>query len=239
MEYCVYKHTSPNGKCYIGITSMNPPEKRWKNGRGYRLHQYFYNAIQKYGWDNFKHEILFEGLTKKEAEQKEVELIALFKSAESKYGYNISLGGNSVGKHSEETKRKLSVAATGRRHTEEEIRRQSEKQKGHIVSEETKRKISEAQKGKHKNFTEDGLKRLSNFNKGRPCAQKALEKTRKSVICIETGIIYESLQDVENKTHINRKNVGKVCNGGKYRQTAGGYHWMFYNDYLLTNKEAV
>lgn len=238
-NYCVYKHTSPSGKCYIGITSMNPPEKRWKNGRGYRLHQYFYNAIQKYGWNNFKHEILFRDLTKEEAEQKEIELIEEFKSAECKYGYNISLGGSSVGKHSEETKKKLSIASTGRKHTEEEIKRQSEKQMGRIVSEETRKKISEAQKGKHKNFTEDGLKKLSDFNKGRPCAQKALEKTRKLVICIETGIVYESLQDAENNTGINRKNIGKVCNGGKYRQTAGGFHWQFYDDYLLTNKEAV
>ena len=230
--YCVYKHTSPSGKCYIGITSMNPPEKRWgKSGQKYKQHQYFYNAIQKYGWDNFQHEILFEGLTKEEAEQKEIELIAYYKSAEHTYGYNISLGGSSVGKHSEETKIKLSIAATGRRHTEEEIRRQSEKQKGHKVSEETKRKISEAQKGKRKNFTEEGLKRLSDFNKGRPCAPKALEKTRKPVICVETQIVYESLIDAERKTGIDRKNIGKVCNNAKYWKTAGGYHWCFLNDY--------
>ena len=32
MEYTVYKHTCPNGKIYIGITSM-PVEKRWDSGR--------------------------------------------------------------------------------------------------------------------------------------------------------------------------------------------------------------
>lgn len=31
-DYVVYKHTAPNGKCYIGVTRQNPPEKRWKNG---------------------------------------------------------------------------------------------------------------------------------------------------------------------------------------------------------------
>ena len=68
--YIVYMHTSPSGKRYIGITSKNPPEKRWLNGRGYR-NEYIKNVIQKYGWDNFEHEILFNCLTKSEAEQKE------------------------------------------------------------------------------------------------------------------------------------------------------------------------
>lgn len=40
-NYTVYRHTSPSGKVYIGITSMNP-EKRWgKNGYGYRRQKYF------------------------------------------------------------------------------------------------------------------------------------------------------------------------------------------------------
>lgn len=237
--YCVYKHTSPSGKCYIGITSMNPPEKRWQNGHGYRSHKYFNNAIQKYGWNNFIHEILFDSLSKEDAEKKEIELISELKSADRNYGYNISLGGSSVGKHSEETKRKLAVALTGRKHTEEEKRKQSEKQLGRTVSKETRKKISEAQKGKHKNFTEDGLRRLSNLKKGKPCSSKSLEKTRRPVICVETGIIYDSLQDAEIKTGISRKNIGKVCNGGKYRKTAGGYRWMFYSDYLLEDKETM
>ena len=75
-RYFVYKHTSPSNKVYIGITQLNP-EYRWNNGKGYIKNQYFYRAIQKYGWDNFKHEILFSGLTKQEACNKEIELIAL------------------------------------------------------------------------------------------------------------------------------------------------------------------
>lgn len=60
-NYIVYRHTSPNGKVYIGITSRKP-EQRWKNVNGYKDSPKFYNAIKKYGWDNFKHEILFDGL---------------------------------------------------------------------------------------------------------------------------------------------------------------------------------
>jgi len=105
-EYTVYKHTSPNGKVYIGITRLNPI-KRWQNGRGYRRNEYFMNAIIKYGWDNIKHEILFTNLTEKEAWQKEKELISLYQSNNRKYGYNIENGGNTIGKHSEYTKNKI------------------------------------------------------------------------------------------------------------------------------------
>lgn len=90
-KYYVYRHTCPNGKVYIGITGRNP-SVRWANGKGYS-NSYFYNAISKYGWQNIKHEILFDSLTKEEAEAKEIELIAEHKSNHKEYGYNIAVGG--------------------------------------------------------------------------------------------------------------------------------------------------
>ena len=56
-NYTVYKHISPNGKQYVGITKQDVV-KRWANGEGYKNCTYFYNAIQKYGWENFQHIIL-------------------------------------------------------------------------------------------------------------------------------------------------------------------------------------
>lgn len=91
MSFLVYKHTNKeNGKVYIGITSQEP-KKRWQNGAGY-YGTYFYNAIQKYGWDGFEHEILLEGLTKEQAEEIEADLIAKYGSANRENGYNVSLG---------------------------------------------------------------------------------------------------------------------------------------------------
>ena len=49
--YTVYKHITPSGKVYIGITSIKP-DKRWNRGKGYKDNIYFSNAINKYGWDN-------------------------------------------------------------------------------------------------------------------------------------------------------------------------------------------
>ena len=92
--YKVYMHIAPNGKKYIGITRQENPKKRWgSNGCGYMDNAYFWKAIQKYGWNNFQHEILFENLTKEEAEQKEIDLIAKYQSNKAEFGYNISSGG--------------------------------------------------------------------------------------------------------------------------------------------------
>ena len=109
MEYIVYKHTAPNGKCYIGMTRQNP-EMRWQKGLGYRTQERFYRAILKYGWDAFSHEILYNGLTFEEAEQTEKELILKHRSYDKKFGYNIELGGNARKEVSEETREKMHLS---------------------------------------------------------------------------------------------------------------------------------
>lgn len=88
-NYTIYIHKNKiNNKVYIGQTKQNP-QKRWDNGRGYETSSRFYNAILKYGWDNFEHLILYTGLSEKEAEEKEKELIAKYNSTNEKFGYNI------------------------------------------------------------------------------------------------------------------------------------------------------
>lgn len=108
--YCVYMHTNKiNNKKYIGQTCKNVRD-RWRNGVGYINSPYFWNAIQKYGWDNFEHEIIANNLTKEEADKMEIELIALYDTTNDKNGYNLTSGGGGVSGFvfSEESKRKMS-----------------------------------------------------------------------------------------------------------------------------------
>lgn len=92
-KYCVYKHTNKiNGKVYIGQTGQTP-ENRWLEGKGYIGCTHFYNAIQKYGWDNFEHEIVYNCLSFEEANNYEKELIELYDSTNSEKGYNLMTGG--------------------------------------------------------------------------------------------------------------------------------------------------
>ncbi len=219
-NYCVYKHTSPSNKVYIGITCQKP-EKRWgSNGVGYKYHTYFWNAIQKYGFDNFEHEILYNSLTKEEAEQKEVELIAHFKSNDVNYGYNRSIGGESGSKgykYTEEQKKYLSEnrkgeknGMYGKRHTEEAIEKERVAHLRENLSEDTIYKMSIAKKGKKRD---------------RRAVEKQIETISNKVICIETSIIYNGTKEAGRLNNIDPSCISKVCRGE--RKTAGGYHWQY------------
>lgn len=142
MSYIVYMHTSPSGKVYVGITQQTA-QQRWRGGKGYKTNQAFYNAIQKYGWENIKHEIIVEDVSKEEATKLEQELIEKYHATDKRYGYNICFGGEDgwVGvHHTEEAKQKMSEAAKGR----------ISSRKGFHLSEETKQKISDSHKGKYR-----------------------------------------------------------------------------------------
>lgn len=106
--YFVYRHVSPSGKVYVGITSKEKPEFRWNNGKNYRPSTYFYRAILKYGWDNIKHEILFSDVPESRAKNLEKDLIRHYKNLN--ISYNITEGGDGTHgyHHTKEAKEKMS-----------------------------------------------------------------------------------------------------------------------------------
>lgn len=120
-KYIVYVHIFPNNKKYFGITSKKP-NARWENGSGYseKRQPVIYNAIQKYGWENIEHKILYTDLTFEEANLKEIELIAKYKTNCRRYGddygYNMTDGGDGTKGHfvSEEQRKKMSKKMMGR-----------------------------------------------------------------------------------------------------------------------------
>ena len=154
-RWCVYMHTNKiNGKKYIGQTCQNPPEKRWGiDGHNYDTTPHFFASIQKYGWENFEHEIVQDHLTLEEALQMESELIAYFDTINQDKGYNlVPFGvGTSGYKHTDEAKAKMSAAKKGKKPwnygmspTEETLKKLSESHIGHQLSDEQKMKIGEA-----------------------------------------------------------------------------------------------
>lgn len=204
--WCVYKHQSPSGKVYIGITSQKA-ENRWGHGSNYRRNEYFYSAIKKYGWENFTHEVLFENLDKESAEQKEVELIALYRSNDKMYGYNLTSGGESGTHPSEETRRKLSEVHKGK--------------KMGPCSEEKKRRISRANMGKKKPHI--GVPRSAE------CIAKIVANNQKAVLqYTKSGDFvaeYESGAKASKATGIAAQNISRACRA--LRKSAGGYTWKF------------
>lgn len=148
----IYKHRNNiNNKIYIGQT--NNIKKRWNPSR-YKDSPRFYNAIQKYGWDNFTHEILSEIEDQNEADNQEIALIEYFDSTNPEKGYNISHGGNAPtrGKHlSEETRKKMSVSKKGIKLPpfSEEHKKKLSLSYHTVMTDEIKKKMSDSKKGKY------------------------------------------------------------------------------------------
>ena len=108
--FCVYRHTNKiNGKVYIGQTKHgNNPWTRWgHNAWGYKGSTHFQNAIAKYGWENFEHEILYNNLTAEEANYWEIEEIKNHNATNPDFGYNQTQGGYN-GLRNEEVGQKIS-----------------------------------------------------------------------------------------------------------------------------------
>lgn len=229
--FYIYMHTSPSGKKYIGQTCQRL-NRRWRNGEGYKRNTYFWRAIQKYGWDNFKHEIIFQCESLDEANRMEEWLISVHKSNDPKYGYNISGGADGRGKVAESTKELLRKAHKGRfagednpnygrKHTEEERKRMSEANKkyfeihGHGPS--YGRKVSDELRAK-----------LSEVRKNSVAVQEHMKKMNmakaKTVLCVETNTFYPSTHEVERQTGYRQANIAKACreNGRAY-----GLNWRY------------
>ena len=224
--WTVYKHTAPGGKIYIGITHQKP-ELRWRNGEGYKSNNHFYNAIQKYGWDNIDHEIVRVVDTQDQAEKIERELILHYKSYDRGHGYNKALGGHVL---SEESRRKI-----GRTRKERGIK---PPMLGKHLSDETKRKIGEASRGRRFTHSEEARRKISraktgelnpNYGKGMPEKQKQLliSINERPVIQIVDGkeVWYRSSKAAMDATGIFNGNITRVCKGT--RATAGGYVWKY------------
>ena len=64
---------------------------------------------------------------------------------------------------------------------------------------------------------------------GRTCpnhvSQAAREAHRKEVICVETGVVYESLTEAYKATGCHPAAIRRVSQGKQSH--AGGYHWSY------------
>lgn len=204
MNYKVYEHIFPNNKVYIGITSQKP-EYRWRNGKKYNNNKYMTNAINKYGWENIEHIILYDNLTKQEAESKEKELIKKYKSNIREYGYNILDGGN---------------VSNGM--TEDGKKRMINKNKGKHRSLDTEFKKGHKPWTTGKKMTKEFKKKLSESHLGQ------IAWNRRKILCLENNIIYSSMKEASEKLNINPTGISRVCRG--IMKQTGGFHFKYYEE---------
>lgn len=198
-QYCVYKHTSPSGKCYIGITRQNPIKRWGQDGCNYVIklkngnwkHPAFAPAILKYGWNNIIHEILHAGLTKKQACEYEKLYIKLYKKEHK--SYNITDGGE---------------GASGINFTPEQIERMRLSHIGLKQTKETIEKRVNKNKGKHRT-------KSSKMKRSKPVLQ--FDK------CGNFISEYFGLNEAQRIT--GARHISECCNG--YRRTDKGFIWKW------------
>lgn len=89
--YSIYVHTTPDGRKYVGSTSQEP-NKRFQGGSNYKTCTRFNDAINFFGWNNIKHEILETVEDKETALKREEYYTLLWRTNEPEFGYNIYVG---------------------------------------------------------------------------------------------------------------------------------------------------
>ena len=185
-DFIVYEHKNKiNGMRYIGITSCSP-DKRWgKNGSHYKKNTHFWNAIQKYGWDGFEHNILYSGLSMQDACIKEKEIIEKYQTYNPSFGYNNTKGGEEVIEFSDQSKQRM-----------------SDSKKNRVITKEWREHLSESGKGrvpwnKGKHLSDEHKEKLRIASTGRKQSIEAISKTanahKKKTVC--DGIIFDSIDD--------------------------------------------
>lgn len=230
-NYVVYVHINKiNNKMYFGITCQNT-DTRWKNGHGYKKgNPYFWNAICKYGWENFYHIVLFKDLSKELANIIESELVKIYNTTDKKYGYNLMNGGNS-NRHTEYTKRKIKENHAdvsgdknpfyGKHHTKETINKIKNKLNGKFVKEK-----SPVYKRKH---TPEAIEKMSGERpsvkgENNPRARKINQYD------LDRNFIrsYWGCMEVKELYGYDNSAIAKCCKG--IVKTSYGYIWRYADE---------
>lgn len=187
----IYKLTNKiNSKVYIGQT-WGTLEKRMRNGANYKNSTYLYGAIKKHGVENFEYTVLATCEDQETANRLETEFIQQYNSLDHDIGYNLKEGGSN-GKHSEETKQKISNTLKenpywlGKHLSDETKAKISAVHTGTIQSEERKEAKAEQMTEWHathehpmtgKHHTEEAKKSMSGKLTGRKRSPESVAKT--------------------------------------------------------------
>jgi len=207
----IYKITNKiDGKSYVGFAStwQNFIKRKSVHKKASGLCPKFHAAINKYGWDNFECEILFESWDKQWCLNTiEPFLIKQFGD------YNLTEGGEGVFniKHTDEFKEKMRKRMTGKnnpfygkKHPEKLLNQISEKlkgrpspKKGTIMNEESKKKMRNSAIERFKNnihpmlgkkFTEESKEKMRQAKLGKKLSIEHIDKLKNRKITNETRL---------------------------------------------------
>jgi group I intron endonuclease len=185
MSFFIYTiHNIKNNKIYIGKTKNL--KNRWSAHKSLtkniNSNQYIHRAMRKYGFNNFIFSMVQELTSEKEYNIAEQYWICYFNSYDSKYGYNLTAGGDgsSGRKQSAETRQKISNTKKGtmvgnhnsffgKHHSIETKKNISKNNSGLKKSDEFRKQKSISMLGEnnhfyHKKHTKETLTKMSGEN---------------------------------------------------------------------------
>jgi group I intron endonuclease len=192
-----------NGKNYIGQSvdyKKRIRDHKFNYNKGIK-NTLFYNALKKYGWENFSINII-EDCSDELLNEKEIYWIKEKKSL-FPTGYNILEGGNQA-RHTDISKQKLSEGRKGMKFSESHIENLRKSHLGYVMPEEQKKKISESNKGK---IVSEEMKIKLKYS----------QPHRREVGRFDIGgnllVKYESIMDASIDLNCSPGNISECCNG--------------------------
>ena len=212
-NYIVYKHISPSGKVYVGITHQKA-NRRWRDGDGYKSCVKFKHAINKHGWNNLKHVIVAHGLTMNQAVTMERKLIQHYKDLG--ISYNIALGGE-CGPVTEEHRRHLSESKKGKPMHPRTKAALLKAITGRKASNETRRKLSISNTGKH--HTAISRKKMSLSH-----SKAVLQLDKKTGAVVAE---YPSAKEAAEAIKFYAANITRCCRDNT--KSCKGFKWKYIN----------
>lgn len=232
----IYKFTNRiNGKVYIGQTYNLQTRLNSHKSKALNTKNKFYNAVRKYGWENFEFSILstITANTKEELstllDKLEIEYIRQYNSYKS--GYNSTLGGHS--KRGYKLSEEFSEKCKSRTYSDDTRKKMSISAKNRIISEETRLKLRNS-----------AIKR--NFSKYRELTTSSRNKAIKralgvSVLQLDTNFniinrfdsISDAIKYIKNSISPNltlvgiRKGLSRHCTDETKKLLYKGFIWKY------------
>ena len=216
-----------DGKSYIGQSI--DIRRRFCDHRcfAHETNRHLKFALEKYGKDNFKYEVLEECSAEMLDERERFYIKTL--SPE----YNVTNGGQGRGRHlPDEVKEVL------RRHGKAQWARKTEAEKaetlsrllcggkvGHPVSEEAREKLRRANLGKKQSRETIEKRKQTILRKKANGYVQTNGEHRKKIICLDTGIRYNSVKEAGEALGIRPTNISAVLKGKQ--KTTHGYRFEY------------
>lgn len=176
----IYRIDGPNNRFYVG--SAQRINRRWIEHKrdlrkGNHVNIRLQNAWNKYGEDAFRISVLEVVEDQSKLIEREQYWIDLLDPVENGYNVLPTAGSNFGWSHSEESKRKLSEANTGKKHgpmSEEQKQYFSSLYKGRKLSDETRKKMGDSRRGKPR--PPHVIDAVRQANTGRKLSQETRDK---------------------------------------------------------------